>query len=146
MLIGFGTFPGMFNTDAGFVVVSGDDCVGPNLILGYTAQGRFDSTRVPENLQWWLNTMQGQITTLSCAGKGSRQTPPLHADIDTLVTALWNQGDNYYNPNNPYNRFCPDTYGQLCVTGCMATALAQVLYMVLIKKENRDAASNEHPK
>ncbi|MBP5340129.1 MAG: C10 family peptidase [Prevotella sp.] len=34
----------------------------------------------------------------------------------------------YYNPQNPYNAFCPETDGLLCVTGCMATALSQVLY------------------
>jgi hypothetical protein len=35
----------VFNATAsqGFVVVSGDDCVGDNLVLGYTSQGSFDA-------------------------------------------------------------------------------------------------------
>ena len=52
----------------------------------------------------------------------------LHEDIDTLVTALWGQGSDTYNPKNPYNAFCPTVDGRLSVTGCSATALAQVLY------------------
>ncbi|MBP5338595.1 MAG: C10 family peptidase [Prevotella sp.] len=52
----------------------------------------------------------------------------LHDDVAPLLTSLWNQGAPLYNPQNPYNALCPETDGQLCVTGCVATALAQVLY------------------
>ena len=43
----------VFNaTDSrGFVIVSGDDCVGDNLVLGYTEQGSFDENNVPANMQ-----------------------------------------------------------------------------------------------
>ena len=119
----------VFNASAskGFVIVSGDDCVGENLVLGYTAQGSFKAENIPDNMQWWLDEMECQISELSRRGTKA-STVALHDDVVPLVTALWDQGDNYYNPQNPYNAFCPETDGQLCVTGCMATALSQVLY------------------
>lgn len=119
----------VFNTSdlQGFVVVSGDDCVGENLVLGYTERGCFDAEEVPANLQWWLDQISSQITQLSlCGAKASKVT--LHDDVPYLMTTLWNQGENILNPKNPYNACCPETDGQLCLTGCMATALSQVLY------------------
>ena len=112
----------VFNATAskGFVVVSGDDCVGDNLVLGYSAQGTFDAETIPDNLQWWLDETAKQISTLSSLGVKARSVA-LHDDIAPLMTTRWDQ-------KLPYNAFCPVTDGQLCLTGCMATALAQVMY------------------
>ena len=112
----------VFNATAsqGFVVVSGDDCVGDNLVLGYTAQGSFDAETIPDNLQWWLDETAAQISTLSQLGVKAKRVA-LHNDIAPLLTTRWNQGF-------PYNAFCPVTDDKLCLTGCMATALAQVMY------------------
>lgn len=112
----------VFNATAsqGFVIVSGDDCVGDNLVLGYTERGSFDAEAIPDNLQWWLDETANQISTLSRLGMKAR-TVQLHEGIAPLLTTRWNQG-------YPYNAFCPVTDGQLCLTGCMATALAQVMY------------------
>ena len=112
----------VFNATAsqGFVVVSGDDCVGDNLVLGYTAQGSFDAEAIPDNLQWWLDETAAQISTLSQLGVKAKRVA-LHNDIAPLLTTRWNQGF-------PYNAFCPVTDDKLCLTGCMATALAQVMY------------------
>ena len=119
----------VFNATAskGFVVVSGDDCVGDNLVLGYTSQGSFDAEVIPDNLQWWLDETARQISELSRLGIKTRALQ-LHDDIAPLLTTIWNQGNNTYNPQNPYNAFCPKTDGKLCLTGCMATALSQVMY------------------
>ena len=48
----------------GFVVVSGDDCVGDNLVLGYTTQGSFHADAVPANMQWWLDNTEQQMAVL----------------------------------------------------------------------------------
>ena len=119
----------VFNgTDSrGFVVVSGDDCVGDNLILGYSSKGCFEADNIPANMQWWLDATASQISELSQRAVKARSVD-LHEDVAPLVTACWNQGENVFNPQNPYNAFCPETDGLLCVTGCMATALSQVLY------------------
>ena len=119
----------VFNATAsqGFVVVSGDDCVGDYLVLGYTDQGCFDADAVPENMQQWLDGMASQITEMSRLGVKAR-TVATHDDVPYLMTTKWNQGSNIYNPQNPYNALCPMTDGLLCYSGCMATALSQVLY------------------
>jgi hypothetical protein len=111
----------VFNATAsqGFVVVSGDDCVGDNLVLGYTSQGSFDAATIPDNLQWWLDETANQISTLSRLGVKAKRVA-LHDNIAPMLTTRWDQ-------SLPYNAFCPVTDGQLCLTGCMATALAQVM-------------------
>ena len=60
----------VFNaTDSrGFVIVSGDDCVGDNLVLGYTEQGSFDENSVPANMQTWFDDLAAQITVMSGSG------------------------------------------------------------------------------
>lgn len=119
----------VFNASAskGFVIVSGDDCVGDNLVLGYTSQGSFDADNIPANMQWWLDQTASQIEEMSRRGMKARRVA-LHDDVAPLVTALWDQGENTYNPQNPFNAFCPETDGKLCITGCLATALSQVMY------------------
>ena len=119
----------VFNASAskGFVIVSGDDCVGDNLVLGYATQGSFDANDVPANMQSWLDGMSRQIAELGGLGLRAKAIA-IHEDMDTLLTSSWGQGDNNYNPAHPYNAFCPVTDNMLCYTGCMATALAQVMY------------------
>jgi hypothetical protein len=110
----------VFNASQGFVVVSGDDCVGDNLVLGYAEQGSFDAEDIPDNLQWWLDKTANQISTLSQLGVKARRVA-LHDDIAPMLTSRWDQGF-------PYNAYCPMTDGKQCLTGCMATALSQVMY------------------
>ena len=104
----------------GFVVVSGDDCVGDNLVLGYCDSGSFDAEAIPVNMQAWLDDVAGQISLLAASG-AKAQRVAVHEDIAPLVTCHWNQ-------NFPFNALCPVKDAGLCVTGCAATALAQVLY------------------
>ena len=116
----------VFNASKGFVVVSGDDCVGDNLVLGYTDNGSFDASNVPVNMQDWLDAMASQIASLSRRGMTTRAIT-LYDDVAPLLTTTWGQGDYTFNPNKPYNALCPEVDGQLSCTGCMATALSQVL-------------------
>lgn len=119
----------VFNATAGqgFVIVSGDDCVGDNLVLGYTDRGSFDAGSVPDNMKWWLEQTASQITELSRSGAKATAVAT-HADIPYFIKSLWSQGSNKYDPQKPYNAFCPEVDGKLCPAGCMATALAQVMY------------------
>ena len=96
--------------DKGFVVISGEDCVGFNLVLGYSDQGSFNADAIPANMQWWFDEMASQIADMSSQGVKARAVE-LHADVPYLVTALWNQGSNVYNAQNPYNALCPVTDG-----------------------------------
>lgn len=73
----------------GFVIVSGDDCVGDDFVLGYSPQGNFEATNIPANMQWWLDETGNQIAEMSRQGMMAR-TVTLHNDVAPLVTARWN--------------------------------------------------------
>lgn len=108
--------------DEGFVMVSGDDRTPP--ILGYAEQGQYVQERVPDNMKAWLDNVARQLAWLD-ATDGSYERPRLHVDrepVSPMLKTTWNQG-------GPYNNRCPvdPSTGQRSVTGCAATALAQVL-------------------
>ena len=108
----------------GFVVVSGDDALPE--VLGYTESGNYDEDNMPEFLKWYLE-YYGSMIEDAQANKLPRRAPEVTADarvdIAPLITTHWDQGA-------PYNNLCPDRKdgGGKCLTGCVATAAAQVLY------------------
>ena len=50
-----------------------------------------------------------------------RRTSSIMADVSPLLTTTWNQG-------YPYNAYCPTLNDQTALTGCVATAMAQIAY------------------
>lgn len=106
----------------GYVIVAADDAV-QQPVLGYADSGSFDEQN-PE-LQWWLSEVARMAAYASAGGQqvttvttSTRRVKPLLGDI------LWNQGA-------PYNLKCP-TYTasgttKTAVTGCVATAYAQIM-------------------
>jgi hypothetical protein len=108
----------------GFVIASADDSTYP--VLGYTSEGDFDYTQLPPNMKWWLGWITSQLEDLAAnpvpAAKRAPKNAPTHPAIAAMVTTRWNQGA-------PYNDECPKhKSGERCVTGCVATAMAQLLY------------------
>ena len=111
----------VFNVDKdnGYVIVSNDDCAEP--VLGYADKGSFDMQNIPENMLAWL---QGYADEIAWAKRhhiknGStiaRRTGGVKSVIAPLMETQWNQ-------KAPYNNQCPSG----CVTGCVATAMAQVM-------------------
>ena len=124
----------VFQTEGehGFVVVSGDDRTQP--VLGFTEHGHFDETDIPEGLYFLLQMYQEQIQQLDAPHSSSSNDKnnaalyhlPTRHNVQPLMQTLWNQGD-------PYNLLCPQYYesdgslGGHSATGCVATALAQVM-------------------
>ena len=110
----------VFNSSSsGFVIVAGDDRAPA--VLGYSDKGSFNSQELPEQLQYLLDGYAVQIQALAQGAKPAlRQASG--AAIRPLITANWNQ-------SAPYNTMLPIlSNGKQAVTGCVATALAQVLY------------------
>ncbi len=109
-------------TGQGYVIVSGDDETAVD-VLGYTDRGSFDYEVLPPNMREWLDNYANQIAAIQ-----SRQAAPAkvaiqtHPKVPQLMKSTWSQG-------YPYNQECPDyfTLGR-SVTGCVATAMAQLLY------------------
>lgn len=105
----------------GFVIVSGDDRM-PD-VLGYSEHGSFNADEIPSNMAAWLQSYEDQIryiqeNDLKVALRLRKTSHPAIAD---MITTKWNQ-------NKPYNDECPEKNGQKCITGCMATAMAQIMY------------------
>ncbi|OFX27986.1 MAG: hypothetical protein A2X08_15750 [Bacteroidetes bacterium GWA2_32_17] len=118
----------------GFVIVSGDDNAFP--IIGYSFDSKFDLDNIPESAQYWLKNISESIknsTNASCYknlwAKYSDKQEMLKTQkkylqsVAPFVTTRWDQGINYNN-DCPVNSQGP---GGHCVTGCVATAMAQAM-------------------
>ena len=122
----------VFNNEAGgFVIVSGDDRA--NDVLGYSDKGTFVADNVPINMKEWLEEYAQQIKYIQeqTQSSSSIRKTPARAAVAPMLTTKWDQG-------YPYNTNCPDFFGQgKCVTGCEATALAQVMFYHRAKSVNK---------
>ena len=110
----------VFNTedDAGFVIVSADDRT--DAVLGYATRGRFDTSAMPPNVQAWMDAYALQIAALDTYASGLQHEGEARAPIAPLLTTQWNQ-------TAPFNDMCPWRGGSRTATGCVATAMAQVM-------------------
>ncbi len=110
----------VFNANqGGYVIVAGDDRAPA--VLGYSDDGTFDSQNVPEAMQELLEGYTAQIQALTLGAKPALRATPAAA-IRPLVTANWAQRE-------PFNLMLPTVVsGKRAAAGCVATALAQVLY------------------
>ncbi len=109
--------------NAGFVIVAGDDCAED--VLGYADQGTFDPDNIPENMNAFLQSYAEEIEmararSLTTTGNDT-EVEVARKVVAPLIETHWNQYD-------PYNQLCYNNAGEQCVTGCVATALAQVMY------------------
>ena len=115
----------VFNTSDGaaYVIVAGDDRA--EQILGY-GNGRIDMATIPGNVRWWLDGYKRQmeyLRTLKEDGPSKPRQPRAPsriAPVEPLLTSLWSQVE-------PYCLQCPKYQGEYCATGCIATAMAQVI-------------------
>ena len=119
----------VFTTDHGFVLLAADSRVQP--VLGYSLNGGFDTEDMPENKKAWIQEysdgIQYAIEHQTRASNevvqqwndlvaGLRDVGRTTTVVDPLIQTRWDQG-------NPYNLLCPGG----SVTGCVATAMAQVM-------------------
>lgn len=111
----------VFNAEnnGGFVIVSGDDRLKD--ILGYSENGSFSMENLPDNVKWLLDYYD-EIANAPSDGAQHLIVPALTSrpEVQPLVTTKWDQWA-------PYNTHCPEIFGQLTPTGCVATAMAQVI-------------------
>ncbi len=116
----------------GFVLVSADDCMRP--VLAYSRVGRFRTDNIPANIQSWLDGYRMEIE--SCVAAGITPSAQVQAEwasavhprrsagpaVDPLLTTKWDQ-DGFYNKRCPYDF----QRSENCLTGCAATAMAQLM-------------------
>lgn len=113
------------NDSKGYMILSADDLAVP--VLGYSETGVIGD-EMPPQLAWWLGEYAAQIDYLEKAtADGSIFMLPAikkaagdREAIAPLVKSHWDQGA-------PYNLQCPKIGTENAYTGCVATAMAQVL-------------------
>jgi len=121
----------------GFIIISADDIIPP--VLAYSSETSFTADNIPPNVAAWLKGYEDQIgyaiiTNMEPAPEVRSEwialnDGPLQGNglksatgVNPLITTLWNQSP-YYNALCPYD----NTYEELTITGCVATAMAQVM-------------------
>lgn len=104
----------------GYLLVSADDVAAP--LLGYADSGSFKAEDMPEQMKWWLGEYARQIEYARTAEMASYTVTrsDSRSSVAPLLKTKWNQGA-------PYNNLLPVVNGKHCVTGCVATAVAQVM-------------------
>ena len=109
----------------GLVVVAKDKAVDP--VLGYspTCNVTDDTLSMPDGFKWWLEetaaTLNAGTATASNVPEGMKES------VEPLLKTKWSQA-------TPYNKYCPydvsttDKKEYRAQAGCVATAMAQILY------------------
>ena len=127
----------IFNNTAGkgYVIMAADDCVIP--ILGYSYENNFGDGELPPNFKAWLDNYAMQIEDASAMKLNATEeirkdwecirlgkTLPIKSEktVGPLVQTRWSQSP-YYNNLCPYD----NSAHERAVTGCVATAMAQVM-------------------
>lgn len=106
----------------GYVIVANDDNFSP--VLGYS-EASFSLDNIPPAMQWWLNavnealknnlkSMKRPVTGLSVKDNKYPES------VDVLMTTEWDQSE-------PFNSVIAQELGDNYLTGCVATAMAQVM-------------------
>lgn len=106
----------------GYIIVAGEDRLQP--ILGMAEEGKFDASTTNENFKWWLDAMAYSVEQIARQpdARPAKVAPGKEsAENSYLMSTQWAQ-------NKPFNSRCPSPKAgaDRCVTGCVATALAQI--------------------
>ena len=126
------------NGNNGFIVLSADDRMPA--LLGYSDAGAFDEESASPTLKWWLSQYAEEaayvntISHLESVSYESTTTRSQSSDLQPipyLINTRW--GQEY-----PFNLDCPQIGNGKTVTGCVATAMAQI-----IKYHNYPATGND---
>ena len=129
----------IFNiSSGGFVIVAAEEASFP--VLGYAFTGSYMPDKLPPNVKGWMQSYQDQLSyiikeNIAPQAKNISLWEHLKADqadqlnifngknVTPLLSSTWDQG-KYYNEMCPADPAGPSGH---CVTGCVATAMGQVL-------------------
>lgn len=117
------TVVGLADNGKGFAIIANDDRLPAVLAIG-------DSEFIGnenENFKWWMDAIEmvseavvehNQVVRTAVPAPDPSLYP---TRVDPIVTSRWDQDEPYWN-------MCPTKSGRRCLTGCVATAIAQVFY------------------
>ena len=114
--------------EAGFVVMARDSRLKP--ILGISLN-TYTPGNEPDGFKWWLAEQEKALTVstarMNIGAKGpgiidetTDEEEGKYAPVDNFINTKWGQ-------NSPYNDLCPKVGGKSTPSGCVATAMSQIL-------------------
>lgn len=105
--------------EGGFAIVSNDDA--NEAVVGYSTTATFDASQPA--LAWYLDAANDVLLSSSFRTVKRTAIPDdCKTNVPALMKSQWSQDD-------PYWYMCPkEKSGKKCYTGCVATAMAQVMY------------------
>lgn len=109
--------------NGGFAVIANDDRF--NAVLGYS-DTEFPSGNIPPAMQWWMDAADEAMSQrLESGGTYTSVTPQANGsypeEVKPLMVSEWDQME-------PYNNLASERIGATVYTGCVATAMAQIMY------------------
>lgn len=109
------------HAEGGFAVISVDDAVPA--VLGVSLSATTEGQN--PNFEWWLTATSEALYAAARSGAPLKVTKPdptlFPTQVEPMVTSKWYQ-------EAPYNNMCPVFRGSVrCLTGCVATSMAQIL-------------------
>lgn len=109
--------------DGRWTFIANDDNI--EAVLGYTDSAVTGS--LPPALEWWIEAMNVSLAEQLASGETFTTVRPVldySAEVAPLITTKWDQSAPYYD-------LCPEfsvnNIKKHCLTGCLATAMAQVM-------------------
>ena len=100
----------------GFVIVESRD--GEERIVGYSDKGQALPESMPSTMRWLMNRYNTH-QTIDTQYRAATNSPEHHS-VAPLIKTHWGQ-------SAPFNNLCPLIDGNHCLTGCVATAIAQLM-------------------
>lgn len=145
--------------EGGFVLVSAEDAVRP--VLAYSFSSGFDPDHIPSPVSAWLSEYGVQIG--ACRSIPGAAADPMWKALEDgvvstkgmqavqpLVTTRWGQDGTHLKDRlcNHYNLYCPyDTAAEKhTLTGCVATAMAQLMRYWRYPAQGAGAYTYRHAK
>lgn len=114
----------VYSEPQAYVVVAADKRVPA--ILAYSYTSNYNEEELAPAAQMWLDYYSRSIASLQGVALHKRVAtdPVIVKEVAPLLHSKWGQ-------EKQYNYYCPmddNGYNKRCVTGCVATALAQLMY------------------
>ena len=118
------------DANGGWTLVAADDCVRP--ILAYSPNGEFTIENISPATKAWFDNYNEQIAQAVShhnadvhkeweqLRNGDNRSKSTQYVVEPLIKTKWNQ-------RPLYNNDCPTVDGENTLTGCVATAMAQVM-------------------
>lgn len=131
-----------FASGEGYVFVAADDVAVP--LIGYTDGGSVDFGNLPTNMRSWLDMWAEIIAQVSAnpekyrSRRIAKPAAASFAAIEPIITTKWSQ-------DAPYNNYCPESDGRHFYTGCVATAMAQVMNVHRYPSDFGKGSISYHP-